>query len=183
VDFTGYAQRAVDLVNADLATTEDLVAHLEHRPWLAAQVTPSDLAPLRAVQAELATLVDASAGGDGAAVVAVLNDLLARHPVRPRVSGHDESNWHLHVNDTGASASETLTSEALLGLVLLVTEVGATRLGRCASTTCQRGFLDTSANRSRRFCSSRCSTRENVAALRRRRARPTEPILLPAART
>jgi len=182
VDFTGYAQRAVDLVNADLVTTGDLVAHLEHRPWLAAQVTPSDLGPLRAVQAELATLVDASAAGDGPDVVAVLNDLLAHHSVRPRVSGHDESSWHLHVNDTGASASETLTSEALLGLVLLVTEVGATRLGRCASTTCQRGFVDTSANSSRRFCSSRCSTRENVAALRRRRARPTEPITLPRAR-
>jgi len=170
VDYTSYAQRAVDLVNADLTTTENLVAHLEHRPWLAAQVTSSDLAPLRVVQAELGTLVDASAAGEGAAVVAVLNDLLARHPVRPRVSGHDESSWHLHVNDTGASTSETLTSEALLGLVLLVTEVGATRLGRCASTTCERAFVDTSANSSRRFCSSRCSTRENVAALRRRRA-------------
>jgi predicted RNA-binding Zn ribbon-like protein len=170
VDYTGYVQAAVDLVNADLTTTENLAAHLEHRPWLSAQVASSDLAPLRAVQAELAALVDASTAGEGAAVVAVLNDLLARHPVRPRVSGHDESSWHLHVNDDGASASETLTSEALLGLVLLVTQVGATRLGRCASTTCERAFVDTSANSSRRFCSSRCSTRENVAALRRRRA-------------
>ncbi len=170
MDYTGYAQRAVDLVNADLRTTHDLVAHLEHHPWLAEQVASSDLAALRAVQAELASLVDASAAGQGPAAVAVLNDLLARHPVRPRVSGHDERSWHLHVNDTGASAAETLTSEALLGLVLLVTEVGATRLGRCASTTCHRAFVDTSANNSRRFCSSRCSTRENVAALRRRRA-------------
>jgi len=170
VDYTSYVERAVDLVNADLTATLDLVAHLEHRPWLAEQVTSPDLAPLRAVQAELASLVDASAAGQGPAAVAVLNDLLARNPVRPQVSGHDESSWHLHVNDTGASVAETLTSEALLGLVLLVTEVGATRLGRCASTTCQRAFVDTSANNSRRFCSSRCSTRENVAALRRRRA-------------
>jgi predicted RNA-binding Zn ribbon-like protein len=170
VDYTSYVQEAVDLVNADLATTEKLVAHLEHRPWLSAQVAASDLAPLRLVQAQLATLVDASTAGDGAAVVAVLNDLLARNPVRPRVSGHDETSWHLHVNDAGASASQTLTREALLGLVLLVTQVGATRLGRCASTTCERAFVDTSANNSRRFCSSRCSTRENVAALRQRRA-------------
>jgi len=170
VDYTGYAQRAVALVNADLRTTQDLVAHLKHHPRLAEQATSSNLPPLRAVQAELAGLVDASAAGQGPAAVAVLNDLLTRHPVRPRVSGHDESSWHLHVNDTGASAAQTLTSEALLGLVLLVTELGATRLGRCASTTCQRAFVDTSANNSRRFCSSRCSTRENVAALRRRRA-------------
>ena len=31
-------------------------------------------------------------------------------------------------------------------------------------------LVDASANSSPRFCSSRCSTRENVAALRRRRA-------------
>lgn len=168
--YAGYVQAAVDLVNADLTTTENVAAHLDHRPWLAAQVASSDLEPLRALQTELAALVDASAAGVGEGVVAVLNGLLARHPIRPRVSGHDESSWHLHVNDDGASASETLTSEALLGLVLLVTQVGATRLGRCASTTCRRAYVDTSANSSRRFCSGRCSTRENVAALRRRRA-------------
>jgi len=83
VDRTGYAQRAVDLVNADLRTTHDLTAHLEHHPWLAEQVTSPDLAALRAVQAELAAVVDASAAGQGPAAVAVLNDLLARHPVRP----------------------------------------------------------------------------------------------------
>jgi len=87
VDYTGYAQRAVDLVNADLRTTHDLVAHLEHHLWLAEQVTSSDLAPLRAVQAELASLVDASAAGQGPAAVAVLNDVLTRHPVRPGSPG------------------------------------------------------------------------------------------------
>jgi predicted RNA-binding Zn ribbon-like protein len=169
VDFASYAQRAVDLVNSDLTKLEELISRLERRPWLAEQVVEGDLAPLRTVQAELGILVDASAAGEGAAVVGVLNQLLSRHPVRPRVSGHDETSWHLHVNDTGASAAETLTSEALLGLVLLVTEVGATRLGRCASSTCNRAFVDTSTNSSRRFCSTRCSTRENVAAFRRRR--------------
>jgi predicted RNA-binding Zn ribbon-like protein len=170
VDYTSYAQRAADIVNADLATTDGLVAVVAHRPWLAERVTSADLAPLRSVQHELAGLVDNSAAGEGAGVVERLNVMLARNPLRPRVSGHDESSWHLHVNDEGTTVAETLTSEAMLGLVLLVTEVGATRLGRCASSTCDRAFVDTSANRSRRFCSSRCSTRENVAALRRRRA-------------
>ena len=109
------------------------------------------------------------AGGDGAEVVRRLNDLLSRHPIRPRVSGHDESSWHLHVNDESASTAETMISEALLGLAILVTEIGATRLGRCAADNCTNAFVDTSANSSRRFCSTRCSTRTNVAALRRRR--------------
>lgn len=170
MDSTSYAQRAADIVNADLATTDGLIAAVAHRPWLAGRVSAADLAPLRTVQRELAGLIDASAAGEGAVVVERLNVILARNPLRPRVSGHDESSWHLHVNDEGATVAETLTSEAMLGLVLLVTEVGATRLGRCASSTCDRAFVDTSANSSRRFCSSRCSTRENVAALRRRRA-------------
>ena len=155
-------------MNADLSSEAGLRDHLADRPWLLEQVTAADVAPLRSVQRDLAGLVDASAGGDGAEVVRRLNDLLSRHPIRPRVSGHDESSWHLHVNDENASAAETVISEALLGLAMLVTEVGATRLGRCAAENCGNAFVDTSANSSRRFCSTRCSTRTNVAALRRR---------------
>jgi predicted RNA-binding Zn ribbon-like protein len=173
VDFGDYSHRAVALVNADLDSDETLRAHVVERPWLVDQLTPADLEPLRAVQHALAGLVDASAGGDGAEVVRRLNDLLAEHPIRPRVSGHDESSWHLHVSDESASAAETMISESLLGLALLVTEVGATRLGRCAAEDCSNAFVDTSANKSKRFCSTRCSTRTNVAALRKRRQQPS----------
>jgi predicted RNA-binding Zn ribbon-like protein len=156
------------LVNADLGSEEAVRAHLSVRPWLVARLDIADLIPLRTVQLELGSLVDASAAGDGAQVVHRLNDMLGRHPIRPRVSGHDETSWHLHVNDDNASVAETLISECLLGLAILVTEQGATRLGRCAADNCNNAFVDTSANSSRRFCSTRCSTRTNVAALRRR---------------
>ena len=91
-------------MNADLGSDEALREFLSGRPWLAGQLTPADLEPLRAVQRDLAGLVDASAGGEGAEVVHRLNDLLGRHPIRPRVSGHDESSWHLHLSDESASA-------------------------------------------------------------------------------
>jgi hypothetical protein len=169
VDFGHYSQRAVALVNADLSSKAALREHLAVRPWLVEQLQPADLAPLQALQRDLSALVDASAAGDGGQVVHRLNDLLGRHPIRPRVSGHDESSWHLHVNDENASVAEVVISEALLGLAILVTEVGATRLGRCAAESCTNAFVDTSANASRRFCSTRCSTRTNVAALRRRK--------------
>lgn len=174
MDFTSYAQGAAELVNADLDTKAALRSHLQARPWLAERVVAADVEPLRAVQCDLARVVDASAAGDGGEVVRRLNELLDAHPVRPRVSGHDESTWHLHVNDESASVAETLTSEALLGLAILVTEVGATRLGRCAASTCTNTFVDTSANSSRRFCSTRCATRTNVAAFRRRRQHATQ---------
>lgn len=169
MDFAHYSQRAAALVNADLSSEATLRDHLSARPWLVERLTIADLVPLRDAQRDLAGVVDASAGGDGADVVHRLNDLLSRHPIRPRVSGHDEKSWHLHVNDDDASVAETVISEALLGLAILVTEVGATRLGRCAAESCTNAFVDTSANNSRRFCSARCSTRTNVAALRRRK--------------
>jgi len=172
VDFASYSRGAAELVNAHLDTEAGLRAHLRARPWLAAEVNSGDVAPLRTVQRDLGELVDASAAGDGGEVVRRLNQLLGTHPIRPRVSGHDESTWHLHVNDESASAAGILISEALLGLAILVTEVGATRLGRCAADNCTNAFVDTSTNNSRRFCSTRCSTRTNVAALRRRRRQP-----------
>lgn len=170
MDFTSYAQGAAELVSADLTDVAGLETHLQSRPWLGERVSPKDLAPLRSVQRELNALVDASAAGDGPEVVSLLNDLLSKNPIRPRVSGHDESTWHLHVNDQNATVAETLISESLLGLAILVGEEGATRLGRCAAEGCAGAFVDTSANSSRRFCSTRCATRTNVAALRRRRA-------------
>ena len=169
MDFAHYSQRAAALVNADLSSETALRDHLSGEQWLVVRLRAADLLPLRTVQHDLSGLVDASARGDGADVVHRLNDLLSKHPIRPRVSGHDETSWHLHVNDDDASVAETVISEALLGLAILVTEVGATRLGRCAADNCTNAFVDTSANSSRRFCSTRCSTRTNVAALRRRK--------------
>lgn len=167
---TGCAERAAELVNADLTTTGSLAAVMAHRPWLAERAAADDLGALRSVQGELAALVDAPADGQGAVVVEVLDRLRARNPLRPSVSARDESRWPLPDNDEDATVGGTLTSEAMLGLMLLVTEVGATRLGRRVSPNCTRAYVDTGANRSSRFCRSRCSTRENVAALRRRRA-------------
>ena len=157
------------LLNAPLATEEELRAHLSERPWLAGLVRPEDVAVLQEYQARLGEMADASAAKDGPAAVEALNALLAKHPIRPMISGHDESSWHLHVQHDNATAAETLCAETLFGLAMLVSEHGATKIGRCAATDCDNAFIDTSANSSRRFCSTRCSTRMNVAALRRRK--------------
>lgn len=168
--FGDYAQRAVDLVNAELPDVEGLRRHLgADRVWLADRARNADLAPLRALQGELAAVVGASAAGNAVAVVDGLNELLARHPVRPRISGHDTAQWHLHVTEQGTSVAEVLAAEALFGLALLVTELGTDRLGRCRARGCDRAFVDLTTNRTRQYCSSRCATRTNVAAYRARR--------------
>jgi predicted RNA-binding Zn ribbon-like protein len=93
---------------------------------------------------------------------------MGRHPLSPCISDHEPDGLHLHVATRAASVSELLTSEALLGLAVLVCDLGPTRLGVCSAPPCTHVYVDTSPNRSRRYCSDRCSSRANVAAYRAR---------------
>ena len=86
----------------------------------------------------------------------------------PYIAGHGTQKWHMHVADQQSSVSELLVAESLMGLSTLVCDLGATRLGVCDATPCTHVFVDTSPNRSRRYCSDRCSSRANVAAYRAR---------------
>ena len=168
MDFVRYAERSAGLVNADLADAEHLVHFLDGREWLQGSVSDRDVTALRRFVRELRPVFEASNAGDEAAVVEQLNALLAKHPVTPYIAGHGTQKWHLHVADRQSSVSELLVAESLMGLSTLVCDLGATRLGVCDATPCTHVFVDTSPNRSRRYCSDRCSSRANVAAYRAR---------------
>jgi predicted RNA-binding Zn ribbon-like protein len=168
MDFVRYAERSAGLVNADLADAEHLVHFLDGREWLQGTVSDRDVTALRRFVRELRPVFEASNAGDEAAVVEQLNALLAKHPVTPYIAGHGTQKWHLHVADRQSSVSELLVAESLMGLSTLVCDLGATRLGVCDATPCTHVFVDTSPNRSRRYCSDRCSSRANVAAYRAR---------------
>jgi predicted RNA-binding Zn ribbon-like protein len=168
VDFIRYAERAAALVNADLPDEAALHEHLADRSWLHRSVAPADLASLTAFQAELRPVFEASDVDDVPRVVGSLNDLLASHPVTPMISDHDPANLHMHVTNRASSVAELLIAESLMGLANLVCDLGATRLGICSEARCDKVFVDTSPNQSRRYCSDRCSSRANVAAYRAR---------------
>jgi predicted RNA-binding Zn ribbon-like protein len=170
MDLGHYAEGAAGLANADLSSIESLQDFLADRPSLGDRVVPSDLRALRRFEVELDLVIGDSAAADDVAVVQRLNALLEQHPVRPRISGHDAQTWHLHVNDSSDPVAAILIGEALYGMSLAVTQIGADRFGRCADETCRAAFFDATANHSKRFCSSRCATRTNVAAYRQRRA-------------
>lgn len=168
MDFIRYAEAAASLLNADLAEVEGLAAYLDDRPWLQEGATDRDCMLLRKLQRELRPVFDAGEAGDVAAVVSGLNALLSRHPITPQISDHDSQRLHLHVATGAASVAEQVVGESLLGLATLVCDLGADRLGVCAAAPCSNAFVDTSPNRSRRYCSERCSSRANVAAYRAR---------------
>ncbi|MDN4162619.1 CGNR zinc finger domain-containing protein [Nocardioides abyssi] len=167
MDFLRYAEQSAALLNADLHDVDALQAHLADRPWLSEQATDRDCMLLRKLQRELRPVFEASEAGDTTGVVAGLNELMARHPVSPRITDHDGT-LHVHVASRGASVAELLVGEALLGLMTLVCDLGPSRLGVCAAAPCTQVYVDTSPNKSRRYCSERCSSRANVAAYRAR---------------
>ncbi|MFC4012373.1 CGNR zinc finger domain-containing protein [Nonomuraea purpurea] len=136
----------------------DLTSYAE---WAIRLVNDPDPPPeLRRLREELTAVFDAA--GEEKAVAQRLNALLVRYPVRPQLSAHDGQRWHLHLAEDAAAS-------AVMGLAAVVAELGVDRLGRCQEPRCATAFLDTSSNRSRRYCSPRCATRANVAAYRARR--------------
>ncbi|RJL25167.1 CGNR zinc finger domain-containing protein [Bailinhaonella thermotolerans] len=176
MDLTSYAELAVQLVNtgedredrlADLASLRRMLLE-EQRPHLAEIATDADLDPLRGLRGELRAVFDAVEAGEHAAGVDRLNVLLVRHPIHPQISGHDDEDWHMHLTEDGGAA-DIYAVGAVMGLATIVTTLGIDRLGVCRSSPCRRVYLDTSSNRSRRYCSERCASRANVAAYRARR--------------
>jgi predicted RNA-binding Zn ribbon-like protein len=169
VDFLRFAEGAAALLNADLSEVEDLRAQLNDRAQLRDRATDRDCMLLRKFQRGLRPVFRASQAVDTRDVVDGLNELMVQYPLTPHISDHDGQALHLHVTAPDGSVADQLIGESLLGLATLVCDLGPGRLGVCSATPCTRAFVDVSPNRSRRYCSDRCSSRANVAAFRARR--------------
>lgn len=177
MDLTSYAELAVRLVNThdlsradgdELTDLAQLRAFFADRPKARASCTKSDLHQIRELRDRLREVFAAVEADDAPQAMSKLNVLLGEFPVRPVVTDHDESGWHLHLSESG-SPTERYVARAVFGIATLVTELTPDRLGVCQADPCRFVFLDTSTNRSRRYCSDRCATRANVAAYRARR--------------
>jgi predicted RNA-binding Zn ribbon-like protein len=177
VDFDAYARTAVDLVNAPLENINDLKSLVGFDSWMGEEAAERDVAAFRRAQKRLRDVFELGTAGHDADAVAELNTLLEAHPVQPRISGHDASDWHMHVTSRGSSVSAEYLAGAVWGLAAWLCEYGSARFGMCADERCRNVYLDTSSNCCRRFCSERCATRSHVAAHRaRKRAATEEPL-------
>ncbi len=181
MDFSHYTNEpvtiAVDLVNTiDVVSGEDKLTSAadvagfvrDHGlGWLEPDWEPTDrdLREVRALRSRLRDVFDAP---DDEAAAAVLNDALVAVAATPRVSVHDDQPPHLHFEPDDGSPVRRLVAMTAMGVAVALIEGGFDRLGICASTTCEDVFVDSSRNRSRSHCSDTCTTRENVAAFRKR---------------
>ena len=181
MDFSHYSDQpvemAVELVNTleaysgeeKLATPGDVAKFIDTHDgeWCRPAWEPgeSDLHEVRALRARLREVFTAPDAEEAAATLnALLDDVVAM----PRVSVHGESP-HLHFEPEGGSPARWLGAITAMGLSVALIEGGFERLGVCASTTCDDVYVDTSRNKSRLHCSDTCTTRENVAAYRKRK--------------
>ncbi len=165
---------ALDLCNTRLSERELLIGPADLERWFVAAGL-SDHAP-RVTRSELVAakmlrdgLRQALLAGDGPAVAALAEGWLGRAPgrlcvepdtLRPRFA-------------PAAQTSCCLLVDAVLDALDLVRDSPG-RVRECADPRCPVLFLDTSRNRSRRWCSmERCGARAKASAYYRRHRAPT----------
>ncbi len=177
MDLSSYAELAVRLVNTAslgqeggdlLGTLDGLRALVADREHLNHGITRADLEALRQLRGEFRGFFLACSQGSGPAAAARLNELLMQYPVHPQLSGHDGQPWHVHYTESGSMADK-YAAGAAMGLAVRLADLGLDRFGICQAAPCQGVFIDTSAGRTRRYCSDRCTNRANVTAFRARK--------------
>lgn len=180
MDFTNYMaetlQLVPDLVNSrgepgegdGLSTPAHLAAFLAHHEVQVPEVVrETDLAAVRDLREKVRGIFTAPSVQSAAEIV---NSLIADSGTQPHLTDHD-GHWHLHYTSMTAPVADRLAAIIGICLASVLTETGLERLGICAADDCDDVFIDTSKNRSRRFCGDTCSTRTNVAAYRARKTK------------
>lgn len=101
--------------------------------------------------------------------VDIVNRVLRESNALPQLVKHDQLDYHIHAVPSDAPLAERMAVEAAMAMadVIRTDELG--RLQVCGAEDCGDVYLDLSKNRSRRFCSTSCGNRANVAAYRARR--------------
>jgi predicted RNA-binding Zn ribbon-like protein len=153
---------------ADPAALDRFVAAWE---WTGARTHDrAELGAVRALRPRLARLWDASE--DEAADL--VNTLLREAHALPQLVKHDGWDYHLHATSRDAPLADRMAVEAAMAFSDVIRTQQLERLRVCAADDCDHVHVDLSKNRSRRFCSTSCANRTNVAAYRTRQARQAD---------
>lgn len=179
MDFSHYTTRpvelAVSLVNTKGTTTDSLTNSTELKEFLddyrelwegvAKPPRKDEIDAVRELREALREILEAEDDQEAAKKV---NKLLDAYGATPRLSTHS-GDPHLHFEPVESAMVCWLGAITAMGLASVIVEHGVDRFGVCGSGRCNDVFIDTSRNRSRRHCSNTCSTREAVAAYRKRK--------------
>jgi predicted RNA-binding Zn ribbon-like protein len=130
------------------------------------EVTADEAAEFCGVAELLRGVFDANAAGEVDLAAQRVNELLALTGARPSLDRHDGEEWHLHFRGQEDSLVTGWAAGCATGLAVVVGSSLHGRLGVCSAERCDRVYVDTSRNGSRRFCSTACQNRVKAAAFR-----------------
>jgi predicted RNA-binding Zn ribbon-like protein len=160
---TGPATRALELL-PDVAALTAFVARHQ-----VSEVGPLDDDDVAAVQALRERVRPVFSSSDDREAARLVNALVSRATVNPRLTDHDDYAWHVHYFTPGASLAEHLAVDGGMALAQVVAAGERERLRTCAAPGCGQVLVDLSRNRSKRYCDARtCGNRLHVAAYRER---------------
>ncbi len=180
MDFSHYTDEPVDLsvalMNTARTSSDSLSSLASLREFLegyrhmwegvARQPKSSELECIRTLRTALREVIESP---DEATASQRLNLILSEHDAQPRLSVHN-GEAHFHFEPIDSDMCSWLGATTAMGLASVMVEHGMDRFGSCAANDCDDVYVDASRNRSRRHCSSTCSTREAVSAYRKRQS-------------
>ena len=127
-----------------------------------------EAAELCFVAAELSGVFEAVAAGSVDDAASQVNAMLARTGARPALERHDGQSWHLHFHAADNTLPNGWAAGCATGLAVVLGGDLCDRLGVCTAPRCDRVYVDTSRNGTRRYCSTSCQNRVKTAAFRAR---------------
>jgi predicted RNA-binding Zn ribbon-like protein len=135
------------------------------------RVTPGEAEAFVPVAEELRAVFAAVAAGDVDGAASRVNDVLAATGAHPVLARHDGEPWHIHFHSADrASPAPSWAAGCATGLAIVLGGELHDRLGVCTAPRCDRVYVDTSRNGSKRFCSTACQNRVKAATFRERHA-------------
>ena len=150
----------------DELSTGDQLAEFA-RTWQWSGVCGDYSAELAAVR-DLRPTLERFWAVDKDTAVDIVNRVLRESNALPQLVKHDQLDYHIHAVPSHAPLAERMAVEAAMAIadVIRADELG--RLQVCGAEDCRDVYIDLSKNRSRRFCTTSCGNRANVAAYRAR---------------
>jgi predicted RNA-binding Zn ribbon-like protein len=140
------------------------------------RATPAQAAELGPVASGLRAVFTAVSDGDLDRAAGQVNAMLAHTGAHPELERHDGEPWHLHFHALGpASLAVNWAAGFAAALAVVLGGEYHDRLGVCTAPRCDRVYVDTSRNGSKRFCSTACQNRVKAAVFRERHATPPAP--------
>jgi predicted RNA-binding Zn ribbon-like protein len=133
-------------------------------------VGEAEAAAFCGVATGLRSVFAAVANGDIDDAAHRVNGMLDATGARPSLERHDGETWHIHFHAADKqSRVGGWAAGCATGLAIVLGGEYYDRLGVCTAPHCDRVYVDTSRNGSKRFCSTACQNRVKAAAFREAR--------------